>query len=218
MPNAASQTADPARAAALVILGALALRLALAASIGLGTDEIYTVAVSRQLSLSYFDHPPLHQWITHAAALLLGEGRQTRLPFILLFAGTSWLIFLITRRLYGAQAGFWAVVTLNLSAFFTLSAGSWIVPDGALLFCLALAAWALARELFPLAGESPAPWTNWLVAGAAIGLAGLAKYHGALVALGAASSSRSRPGDGRNCAIPRPGPAAALAAAIVRRC
>jgi 4-amino-4-deoxy-L-arabinose transferase-like glycosyltransferase len=208
-------TTNPTRAAIAVILGALALRLALALVIGLGTDEIYTVAVARQLSLSYFDHPPLHQWITHASTLMLGEGRQTRAPFILLFAGTSWLLFLITRRLFGASAGLWAVAALNLSAFFTLSAGSWIVPDGALLFFLALAVWALARQLFPLDHETPRPWLHWLIAGAALGLSGLSKYHGVLVALGAAlflvGTARRR----KALTHPAPWAGAALAALII---
>jgi 4-amino-4-deoxy-L-arabinose transferase-like glycosyltransferase len=177
--------ADAARATLAMIALALLARLALALAIGLGTDEAYTVAVSRQLALSYFDHPPLHQWITHAAAGWLGEGRLARLPFIMLFAATSWLVFLLTRRLYGALAGWWAVVALNLAAFFTLSAGSWIVPDGALLFGLALAAYAMACALFPQPGEPKRPWLFWLLAGLGLGLAGLAKYHAALVALGA---------------------------------
>ncbi|MCX7323741.1 MAG: glycosyltransferase family 39 protein [Hyphomicrobiales bacterium] len=169
-----------------VIGAALALRVLLAGLIGLGTDEIYTVAIARQLSWSYFDHPPLHQWLAHVSALAFGEGRAVRLPFIFLFAGTSWLLFLLTRRLYGAAAGFWAVVTLNLAGFFTLSAGSWVVPDGPLLFMLALAAFALGRQFFPTGEESPAPLANWLLAGLALGGAGLAKYHAALVAVGIA--------------------------------
>ncbi len=207
--------ANPTRMVLIVILGALALRTALAMAVGLGTDEIYTVAISRQLSLSYFDHPPLHQWLAHASAALLGEGRQTRLPFITLFAGTSWLMFLLARRLYGEAAGFWTVVILNLAGFFTLSAGSWIVPDGVLLFTLSLAGWALAREFFPLNGEAPSPWTNWLVAGLALGLAGLSKYQAALAALGALlfviGTARGR----RALLHPAPWAAAALAVLIV---
>jgi 4-amino-4-deoxy-L-arabinose transferase-like glycosyltransferase len=207
--------ANPARAAMMVIAGALALRLAMAVAIGLGTDEIYTVAISRSLSWSYFDHPPLHQWLTHATALLLGEGRQVRLPFILMFAGTSWFLFALTARLYGDAAGFWAVVTLNLAGFFTLSAGSWIVPDGALMFMLALAGWALAREFFPEHDDVSGSLANWLIAGGALGLAGLAKYHAALAAFGVAIWLLVTP-RGRQTLL-RPGPwlAAALAVAIV---
>jgi 4-amino-4-deoxy-L-arabinose transferase-like glycosyltransferase len=176
---------DAARATLAVIAVALAFRLLLALAVGLGTDEAYTVAVSRRLSLSYFDHPPLHQWITHVAAGWLGEGRLARLPFVALFAATSWLMFLLARQLYGATGGWWAVVALNLSAFFTLSAGSWIVPDGALLFALALAAFAMARTLFPRRNQTAPPWLFWPLAGFGLGLAGLAKYHAALVGLGA---------------------------------
>lgn len=215
MNQPAAFPARPARATLAVIAGALLLRLAMGAAIGLGTDESYTVAISRSLSWSYFDHPPLHQWLTHATALLLGEGRQVRLPFILLFAGTSWLLFLLTRRLYGASAGFWAVVTLNLAGFFTLSAGSWIVPDGLLLFFLALAAWALARECFPAPGERRASFFNWLLAGMALGLAGLAKYHAALAALGLAVFLLATPRGRMAVRNPAPWLAAVLALAIV---
>ena len=92
-------TTTPAHLALIVSGGALLLRLVLAAVVGLGTDEIYTLAVSRKLSWSYFDHPPLHQWLAHASGWVLGEGRQVRLPFTVLFAATSWLLFLITSRL-----------------------------------------------------------------------------------------------------------------------
>lgn len=174
----------PATAVTVLILAALVVRLALALAVGLGTDEVYTVAISRTLSPAYFDHPPLHQWIAHGSAAVFGEGRLARIPFVVLFAATSGLLFLIARRLYGGAAGFWAVVVLNLSGFFTLSAGSWIVPDGPLLFALALAGYGLARLFFPAAGETPSPWLWWIVAGIGLGLGGLAKYHAAMVALG----------------------------------
>ncbi len=208
-------TITPAHLALIVIGGALLLRLVLAAVVGLGTDEIYTLAVSRKLSWSYFDHPPLHQWLAHASGWVLGEGRQVRLPFIVLFAATSWLLFLITSRLYGADAGLWAVVTLNLAGFFTLSAGSWVVPDGVLLFALALAGHALSRRFFAPGGEPSHPWTDWLLAGLALGLAGLAKYHAALAALGIVLFVLLTPRGRAELRHPAPWVAAALALVLV---
>ena len=117
-------------------------------TLGLGVDECYGIGVSHDLDLSYFDHPPLIYWITHFSIPLLGDGRALRLPFVALFSGTSWLVFLFTRRLFGAVSGFWAVLSLNLSAFFTL-AGGWIVPDGPLMFCL------VGGGLQPVAGAVP---------------------------------------------------------------
>ena len=80
------------RALAADRLRALA-RLAFAATLGLGSDECYTIVVSRRLDLSYFDHPPLHRWNAHFAALVFGESAATRLPFVVLFAATGWLPF-----------------------------------------------------------------------------------------------------------------------------
>ena len=125
---------SPDAAALGLIIVFLGFRLVLAATLGLGVDESYAIANARKLELSYFDHPPLHYWIAHAFMPLVGDGRALRLPFIILFAGWSWLLYRLTRRLFGDWAGVRAVLALNLSAFFTLSASGWIVPDAA-AFC-----------------------------------------------------------------------------------
>lgn len=145
-----SDFSHPVRLVLALIAFFLIFRLLIAATLGLGVDETYTLASARDLSLSYFDHPPLHYWLIHATTPWLGEGRAARLPFVLLFAGSSWLLFALTRHLFGAQAGVWAVIALNLSAFFTLSGGG-LVPDGPLQFCLLATALTLAKGLFPRA-------------------------------------------------------------------
>lgn len=172
----------PERAVAALIVIFATFHVIVAATLGLGVDECYGIGVSHDLQLSYFDYPPLTYWLIHFFIPLFGDGRAVRLPFIALFAGTSWLLFLLTRQLFGRVAGFWAVLALNLSAFFTL-VGSWAVTDGPLMFCLAAAAYAVARLLFPEA-KAVSPWRAWLVAGLWFGLAGLAKYHAALIAVG----------------------------------
>jgi 4-amino-4-deoxy-L-arabinose transferase-like glycosyltransferase len=159
-------------------------RLATSAAMGLGMDESYSTAISRDLHLSYFDHPPLHQWIAHAAGEVVGYGRWARLPFIALFAGSSWLMYRLSARLFGQEAGVWAVVALNLSAFFTLAVGQWVLPDGPLVFFELAAALTLARLLFPGPGEAERPWLLWPLAGLWLGLAALSKYQAAPVALG----------------------------------
>lgn len=90
----------------LWIIGILVMaRLATSAVMGLGMDESYSTAISRDLHLSYFDHPPMHQWIAHAAGQVLGYGHWVRLPFIALFAGSTWLMYRLTARLFGQDAG-----------------------------------------------------------------------------------------------------------------
>ena len=73
------------RLAVAILTGFAIARLLFAFAIGLGVDESYTVAISRRLSLSYFDHPPLHLWMAHLAALALGENVAVRCRFRLPF-------------------------------------------------------------------------------------------------------------------------------------
>jgi 4-amino-4-deoxy-L-arabinose transferase-like glycosyltransferase len=169
---------------ALVLIAAFALgRLALDLSVGLGADEAYTVAVSRRLALSYFDHPPLHQWLAHFSALIFGEGPTVRAPFIALFAVTGWLMFTLTGDLFGPRAGLWALFGVNASAFFFASAGGWVVPDGCLLLALGAAALVLAKLFFG-DHDAGAAWRLWTAAGFWLGIAGLSKYSAVFVALG----------------------------------
>ncbi len=184
---ASGLTEDADRLAAAIIAGFLIARLLFAYLLAPGIDESYTLAVARSLSLSYLDHPPLHQWIAHFAALALGEGAAGRLPFIILFAATGWILYRLTRDLFGPRAATIALFSLNVAPFFFASAGSWVVPDGPLLFGLAVAAWALARLFFVSDPDRSRVSGLWLLAGVGLGLAGLSKYSAALSAAGLAA-------------------------------
>jgi len=199
-----------ARVQALALIAIFTLlRLIEAAVMGLGTDESYTVAVSRDLHLSYFDHPPLHYWIIHFLSPVLGYGRGSRLPFIALFAGSSWLMFRLTRRLYGEGAGLWAMLALNLAGFFSVAAGDWVLPDGPLIFFLLAAANALADGGF--ADDGPPPKLRaWLWAGLWIGLAALSKYQAALFCVGIGLYLLSEKSRRRDLLTPGPYAAAIL--------
>jgi hypothetical protein len=159
------------------------IRLYLGAVLGYGYGEGYYVATARHLALSYFDQPPLFLWIGWVAIKLFGAQSTffMRLPFVLMFVGTTWGIYRLGALLFGERAGAWGAVLLNLSIVFSLSAGGWFQPDGPLMLFLVLAALAIARLRF----EQPAaPMLLWLAAGAAFGLAMLSKYHAALIFAG----------------------------------
>ncbi len=173
-----------ARVLWLIALTALA-RVALAASLGLSVDESYTVAISRHLALSYFDHPPLHVWLVGLAARLSGSERPLvlRLPDICLFALSTWLMFRLTALAYGERAGLWAALALNLAPLFTLNAAGGILPDGPLVLFALCAVLCLLHALpealgpLPVASLAPRARLAWmLAAGGAAGLALLSKY------------------------------------------
>jgi 4-amino-4-deoxy-L-arabinose transferase-like glycosyltransferase len=158
----------------LIVLSAL-VRLALAAALGLSVDESYTVAISRQLAPSYFDHPPLHVWLVGLAARLAGSERPLvlRLPDVALFALSTWLMFRVTARPFGERAGLWAALAFNLAPLFTLNAAGGILPDGPLVLFALLTVLCFMRAL-PEAGTGHLAWM--VAAGGALGLALLSKY------------------------------------------
>jgi 4-amino-4-deoxy-L-arabinose transferase-like glycosyltransferase len=171
-------------AAALVLIATFtAGRVALAAMLGLGVDEAYTLSVAHDLNLSYYDHPPLQYWIAHFFMPVLGDGRAARLPFIAMFALSSWLLYRLTQRLFDQASAMAALVALNCSAFFTF-AGGWVLPDGPLMLALLAAAVVLARHFFAPQGPTSSDTASWLTAGFWVGVAALSKYHALLFALG----------------------------------
>src|SRR5262249_61557740 len=122
--------ADPGRTALAIIATFTVMRLVLAATVGLGLDGDYTVGVAHDLDLSYYDHPPLQYWLVHLFLPLLGDGRAMRLPFIALFAGSSWLLYCLTRRLFSARAGVIAALALHCAACFEFGAGGGVMAAG----------------------------------------------------------------------------------------
>jgi hypothetical protein len=176
---------------ALLIVGTLLIRLLFADWLGLGVDESYMVAAGRTLQLSYFDHPPLAWWMAWAAAHLLGNDAAwaVRLPFVLSFAATTWLMFRLATRLFDACAGLWAAALLNAAPVLGVTTGSWVLPDGPLTLALLGAALCLAHALDVPAqrprATPPARWLWWLGAGFWLGLALLSKYSAVLTLAGA---------------------------------
>jgi 4-amino-4-deoxy-L-arabinose transferase-like glycosyltransferase len=195
---------------ALLILATLALRLAWGWALGLGIDESYMVAAGRHPQLSYFDHPPLAWQLAWGAARLFGGEAAivVRLPFILLFALTTWLMYRLTERAFGAAAGFAAAIVLNLAPELSVTAGSWVLPDGPLLAALLGAALCLQRAV---PEDRRAAWGWWLGAGACAGLALLAKYSAVLTIAGALIFLLTEPAARRWLLRPQPYAAGILA-------
>jgi 4-amino-4-deoxy-L-arabinose transferase-like glycosyltransferase len=156
-----------------LILVATVLRLGFGAALGLGVDESYMVASGRVLSLGYFDHPPAAWWLSWGAAHLFGSEAPiiVRLPFIGLFALSTWLMYRL--------GGFWAALLLNLSPVFGVTTGTWVLPDGPLDCALLGATLCLMRAL----ERGTLRW--WLGAGLCAGLALFSKYSAVLTLAGA---------------------------------
>jgi Dolichyl-phosphate-mannose-protein mannosyltransferase len=181
--RAAAWLTTPAGAVATLIVATFLARLLFAASLGLGIDESYMVAAGRKLQLSYFDHPPIAWWMAWGAAHLTGSESAlvVRLPFIALFALTTFLMYRVTAALFDPEAGLWAAVVLNMAPVLGITAGTWVLPDGPLLAALLGFLFCLIPAL--RSGGRTA-WRWWLAAGACAGLALCSKYSAVLTLMG----------------------------------
>lgn len=135
-----------------------------------------------------------------------------RLPFIILFAGSTWLIFTIGRRMFSPRAGWYAALVLNLSAVFTLSVGMFLQSDGPLIFFW-LACTACLVEIF-LNPDLKRPMLWWTAVGITLGLSMLSKYHAVFLLAGAGLFAILTPGQRKWILHPGPYWAMLLAAAI----
>ena len=209
MTPAADESATWRRALLWLLLVAALARLLLGWLLPWSYGESYYLASSRHWALSWYDQPPLSLWLIAAARWLLGEAPVLlRLPEILLFALTTWLLARWTAEAYGPRAGFLAALLLNLSAVFGFSAGLLVQPDGLFFLLWLLAARALWRAFDLGAADA---WARWLLAGLLLGLCLLSKYPAVLLAAGALLYLVSQPSARRWLVHPAPYAAALLA-------
>jgi 4-amino-4-deoxy-L-arabinose transferase-like glycosyltransferase len=153
-----------------IIIASLIFRLVLGFTLDFGVDESYMLAQASRFQWSYVDHPPLHVWVAGIMLDVFGVSKLVRLPFILSFSLTTLMLYRITQKLYDEKAALWAAAALNLSAFYLVSPGLMVVPDGLLILFLALATHEFLK----------ATNTSFLLFGLYLGLAGLSKYHAAI--------------------------------------
>jgi 4-amino-4-deoxy-L-arabinose transferase-like glycosyltransferase len=210
--TSASEGQSAARLVVVMILVGTAVRMVLAGITGLGMDESYSVGSARQFMLSYVDHPPIHYWAVALAMRLFHSESSlvVRLPAILFFAGSTWLMYRLTARLFGARAGLWAATALNVAPVFTLAHASWVLPDGPLMFFMLATMNIVAAILFE-EPEVRRPLLWWLSAGALGGLAMLSKYTGVFLFVGVLAFALTVPKARRHLVTPGPWLAALVA-------
>jgi len=163
-------------------------RLWIAAVTGLGTGEAYYWRGAAILELSYFDQPPLFFWLSAGTIELFGINNfALRLPAVLMFAGTQFLLFKTAERLYSSKAGFYAVLLMNISFVFTIPIAAWFQPDAPLMLFWMLTVYYLVMLLFPREGQEFASRNSWkayriwILVGLSLGLTALSKYHAVFI-------------------------------------
>jgi undecaprenyl-diphosphatase len=150
-------------------------RLTVAASFELSLDEGYYWLWSKNLELSYYDHPPMIAYVLALTTLFSDAEIFIRLAPAVSAVVTSLLLYSLAGKLFGDErAGLNAVLIANVTLIF--SAGALIAtPDTPLIpfYTAAMLLMFRAVGCRPGSGNSYALWT---AAGAAVGGAMLSKY------------------------------------------
>jgi undecaprenyl-diphosphatase len=146
------------------------LRLFYIQAVELAPDEAYYWTWSRNLNWGYYDHPPLVGFLIGIGTAVAGNGEfGVRLVWTAIGFLLTVVLYATGRRIFGARAGFFAALLMNISLLG--STGAVIVtPDGPQgLF------WASAVYFVFNAVESgKARW--WYGTGMVFGLGLLSKY------------------------------------------
>lgn len=163
-----------------ILLLAFAFKLFIAVILPLGLDEAYAIAVAREYSLSFFDHPPLSFWAPVAMADLTGIEHDLiyRLPFLAAGVITTYLMYLIGHELGGKRAGVWSALLYTTAPFLLVSGGFVAVPDGLLNLGSAAAVLGLMKVAKT---KTPAPLRLWLLIGLSLAFALGSKYQAAWI-------------------------------------
>ena len=160
------------RAVWFFIIALTAIRLSMLATTDLEFDEAHYWMWSERLAPAYFSKGPGIAFVIRASTSIFGANEfGVRFFSPILAAGTSLLLFYFARRLFGATAGLWAVVALNVLPIFNIGAFLMTIDSLSVFF------WLAAMFAFWLALEkSPRFSSHWPLTGLLIGLGFLSKY------------------------------------------
>jgi len=166
------------RQGVLILLAtSFGLRLALAALMPPGYDEVYYFFYGRHIDLSFFDHPLAVGVWSWLGQRLGSSVLALRLPSVLSYTLALGLLAQATARWFGATARLWLLLLGNLCPLVLICGGVLLLPDSPLLLGLALLLWWIARQPQVL----PRGPGQMLALAAILALITLSKYHALVV-------------------------------------
>lgn len=170
----------------VLILLSLAVRAFVAGVIELGNDEAYYWTYAKFPDWSHFDHPPMVGWVIQLFTLNLHFDSEFFLRLGSVISGTisTWLIFLIGKRIKDSLTGLYAAFLYTSSIYCTILSGTFILPDSPQVVFWLLSLYLLLVAL-PDKNLAKSSRKIILAASFTIGLALLSKYHSAFLVFGA---------------------------------
>ncbi|HVY89372.1 MAG TPA: glycosyltransferase family 39 protein [Hyphomonadaceae bacterium] len=167
-------------AGAVAILVAFRLIIVIATPLQLGPDEAQYWRWSRTLDFGYYSKPPLIAWVIAASTAVFGDAEwAVRFFSPILHGVAAWFLYLLGKAAYDARIGAWS------AAIYLLMPGVWLSSTIMSTDALVLPTWCVALYFLWRMRDAPT-MANAALAGAALGLAMLAKYAALYLYLGAA--------------------------------
>ncbi|MFL2802939.1 MAG: ArnT family glycosyltransferase [Paracoccaceae bacterium] len=166
----------------LIILLCFFIKIILASYLPLLNDEAYTISVTNQFSISFFDHPPIGFWSSLIFSKLIGESLLFyRLPFIIYGFATTFILYKIGKEVGNSLVGLWTALLYNLAPFYFFSGSLFVVPDAPLNLGIVLVGFCLIKL-----HKNKENYENLLllILGFSLALTFASKYQGFLVGLG----------------------------------
>jgi 4-amino-4-deoxy-L-arabinose transferase-like glycosyltransferase len=155
----------------ILIAACTFIKVVLASTLSLASQEAYYWAWSQYPALSYFDHPPLASYSIWLTTALFGNTVfGIKMAAVVWSLGTNLLLARLVIDMFDdKRLAFWTLLALNLSLLY-VSSSITSTPDAPLLFAWIGTIWAVWRVRQTGQGR----W--WCLAGCFMGLALLSKY------------------------------------------
>jgi Dolichyl-phosphate-mannose-protein mannosyltransferase len=130
----------------LIIISSI-VKLVLGGCIELTNDEAYYFTYAGNLQWNYFDHPPMVAVLLKICTIhpILKQAFFIRIPFILLGAGTCWLLFKIGAFIADEFTGMITVCLFIASIYANILAGLLVMPDTPMVFFWVLSAYLMLQ-------------------------------------------------------------------------
>ena len=169
----------------LIIIVSTLIRCVIAASIGLGNDEVYYITYARHLQWNYFDHPPFVALLIKLTSLnlTLTSDFFIRLGPILLAAINTYFIYVIAKKIKDEKSGIIAAVLYSASIYSSIIAGVFILPDAPQLFFWMGSIYFLINIVHPESKSLPKKY-YLLLFGLCTGFCIMSKVHGVFLWFG----------------------------------
>lgn len=169
---------------ALILFGISVLfRIFFASAVGLADDEAYHWSWTKNLSLSYYDHPGMIAWLEAFTTALFGDTRWgIRLPSFLCYLATAFLLWKLARDVFGIWAAHFTVFLLLWTPLWGF--GGYVAsPETPFILCWVAAAYVFWQGVREDSRRWPLKKT-WLSLGLIMGLGLNSKFIIALLAPG----------------------------------